>query len=208
MPKPNPALLPRPALFDVTHLAKAPIDGRIERVALERARARRRTRGARSPTRGSSASPRCCAHRPARAVHRPPPRPDAARTVIYDGQRRYLAAKASHELAGSDGYEGLAAGPQPDRAAARPRAERRTRSAASRRRPTSARALSLVDQQEQFARLLGGPRRAARGRPDRRRLRRPRDLAQARAQPPPPARRSPTRSAPASPNARPASRSR
>jgi hypothetical protein len=29
--------------------------------------------------------------------------------LIYDGQHRYLAAKASHELAGSEGYEGLRA---------------------------------------------------------------------------------------------------
>ena len=37
-------------------------------------------------------------------------RPDPAqpRTVIYDGQRRLLAAQASGELAGADGYEGLA----------------------------------------------------------------------------------------------------
>ena len=34
MPKPNPALLPRPALFDVT-IADSPIDRRIERVPLE-----------------------------------------------------------------------------------------------------------------------------------------------------------------------------
>ena len=27
--------------------------------------------------------------------------------LLYDGQRRYLAATASHQLAGSDGYEGL-----------------------------------------------------------------------------------------------------
>ena len=37
-------------------------------------------------------------------------RPDPAqpRTMIYDGQRRLLAAQASGELAGSDGYQGLA----------------------------------------------------------------------------------------------------
>ena len=34
MPKPNPALLPRPALFDVT-VADSPIDRRIERIPLE-----------------------------------------------------------------------------------------------------------------------------------------------------------------------------
>ena len=34
MPQPNPALLPRPALFDVT-IADTPIDRRIERIPLE-----------------------------------------------------------------------------------------------------------------------------------------------------------------------------
>ncbi len=31
----NPALLPSPALFDVTTVAKAPVEGNIERVELE-----------------------------------------------------------------------------------------------------------------------------------------------------------------------------
>jgi hypothetical protein len=31
----NPALLPNPALFDVTTVAKAPVEGSIERVELE-----------------------------------------------------------------------------------------------------------------------------------------------------------------------------
>src|ERR1700694_1958907 len=35
MQTPNPALLPCPALFDVTTVAKSPPDGRIERVALD-----------------------------------------------------------------------------------------------------------------------------------------------------------------------------
>jgi hypothetical protein len=35
MPNPNPALLPSPALFDVTTIAKAPVEGTIERVALK-----------------------------------------------------------------------------------------------------------------------------------------------------------------------------
>ena len=34
--------------------------------------------------------------------------PNQRRTVIYDGQRRLLAAQASGELAGTDGCEGLA----------------------------------------------------------------------------------------------------
>ncbi len=38
--------------------------------------------------------------------HRPDP--DQPTVLLYDGQRRLLAAKASHELAGTDGFEGLA----------------------------------------------------------------------------------------------------
>ena len=34
MQTPNPALLPNPALFDVTTVAKAPVEGSIERVEL------------------------------------------------------------------------------------------------------------------------------------------------------------------------------
>ena len=54
----NPALLPDPALFDVTTVAKAPVEGSIERVELD-ALASPRTRAARSPAKGSSASLAC-----------------------------------------------------------------------------------------------------------------------------------------------------
>ena len=36
------------------------------------------------------------------------PNPDQPTVLLYDGQRRLLAANASHELAGTDGFEGLA----------------------------------------------------------------------------------------------------
>ena len=35
MPNPNPALLPSPALFDVTTVPQAAVEGTIERVALD-----------------------------------------------------------------------------------------------------------------------------------------------------------------------------
>ena len=105
MPKPNPALLPRPALFDVT-IADSPIDRRIERIPLEEielaANARRDIsqegieRLAAMLCRTGQLIP-CIGHRP--SADSP--------VLIYDGQRRYLAATASHELAGTDGYEGL-----------------------------------------------------------------------------------------------------
>jgi hypothetical protein len=105
MPKPNPALLPRPALFDVT-ISDRPIDRRIERIPLEEielaTNARRDIshegieRLAAMLCRTGQLIP-CIGHRPA----------TEGPVLIYDGQRRYLAAKASHELAGSEGYEGL-----------------------------------------------------------------------------------------------------
>ena len=108
MQTPNPALLPNPALFDVTTVAKAPVEGSIERVeleALELAPNARREISREGIERLAGMLMRtgqlvpCIGHRPD---------PAQPRTVIYDGQRRLLAAKASGELAGADGHEGLA----------------------------------------------------------------------------------------------------
>ena len=147
MPKPNPALLPRPALFDVT-IADTPIDRRIERIPLEE------TELAANPRRDISEEGierlaamlcrtgqliPCIGHRPS----------TDGPVLIYDGQRRYLAAKASHELTGSEGYEEL----PPIRSLIvllldhEPNADeiRRIQAQANHREQ-----LSLVDQQEQF----------------------------------------------------------
>src|SRR5436309_4474132 len=147
MPKRNPALLPRPALFDVT-IADAPIDRRIDRIPLEEielaANARRDIsqdgieRLAAMLCRTGQLIP-CIGHRPS----------TDGPVLIYDGQRRYLAATASHELAGTDGYEGL----NPIRSLIvllldhEPSADeiRRIQAQANQRED-----LSLTDQQEQF----------------------------------------------------------
>jgi ParB-like chromosome segregation protein Spo0J len=147
MPKPNPALLPRPALFDVT-IADSTIDRGIERIPLEELElapnARRDIsedgieRLAAMLCRTGQLIP-CIGHRP---------NTDGP-VLIYDGQRRYLAAKASQELAGNDGYEGLS----PIRSLIvllldhEPSADeiRRIQAQANQREQ-----LSLVDQQEQF----------------------------------------------------------
>jgi hypothetical protein len=107
MQTPNPALLPCPALFDVTTVATNPPDGRIERVALDALElapnARREIsregieRLAGMLMRTGQLVP-CIGHRPD---------PAHPRTVIYDGQRRLLAAQASAQLAGTEGYVGL-----------------------------------------------------------------------------------------------------
>ncbi len=108
MQTPNPALQPCPALFDVTTVAKAPVEGNIERVelgALELAPNARREISREGIERLAGMLMRtgqlvpCIGHRPD---------PSHPRTVIYDGQRRLLAAQAGGELAGADGREGLA----------------------------------------------------------------------------------------------------
>jgi ParB-like chromosome segregation protein Spo0J len=147
MPKPNPALLPRPALFDVT-IADSAVDRRIERIPLEQIElalnARREIskegieRLAAMLCRTGQLIP-CIGHRPN----------DDGQVLVYDGQRRYLAAKASHELAGSEGFEAL----HPVRTLIvllldhEPSADeiRRIQAQANQREQ-----LSLVDQQEQY----------------------------------------------------------
>lgn len=107
MQTPNPALLPNPALFDVTSVAKAPIEGCIERVeldSLELAPNARREISSEAIERLAGMLMRtgqlvpCIGHRP--DLGHP-------RTVIYDGQRRLLAALGSAKLAGTEGYENL-----------------------------------------------------------------------------------------------------
>ena len=103
----NPAPLPDPALFDVTTVAKAPVEGSIERVeldALELAPNARREISREGIERLAGMLMRtgqlvpCIGHRPD---------PKQPRTVIYDGQRRLLAAQVSAELADTEGYEHL-----------------------------------------------------------------------------------------------------
>jgi hypothetical protein len=103
----NPVLLPCPALFDVTTVAEAPVEGQIQRIeldALELAPNARREISREGIERLAGMLMRtgqlvpCIGHRPD---------PNQPRTVIYDGQRRLLAAQASPQLAGGEGYEGL-----------------------------------------------------------------------------------------------------
>ena len=186
MPNPNPALLPSPALFDVTTIAKAPVEGTIERVALDHLELAPNPRTRHLRRRHRVARRTADAHRPADPVHRPPPQPQPADGAALRRTAPLLAAKASHELAGTDGFEGLAPvrslivllldhEPTPDEI-------RRIQAQANQREE-----LTLVDQQQQFADCWHARAGLRRRRPDRRGLRRPRHLPQARAQPPPPA---------------------
>ena len=146
---PNTALLPCPALFDVTTVSRAAVDGRIEQTeldALELAPNARREISREGIERLAGMLMRtgqlvpCIGHRPD---------PSKPRTVVYDGQRRLLAAQASAQLAGTPGYEDL----PPVKSLIvllldhEPGAEeiRRIQAQANQRE-----SLSLVDQQEQL----------------------------------------------------------
>ena len=144
------ALAAAPALFDVTTVTKTTQDGVLERVAIEdlQLAPNPRTRICHENIttlagllmRTGQLIP-CIGHRPS---------PNQPAVVLYDGQRRLLAAQASRELADSPGYEGLAAvrslmvllvdhAPTPDEL-------RRIQAQANERE-----ALTLPDQQQQFA---------------------------------------------------------
>ena len=99
MPNPNPALLPSPALFDVTTIAKAPVEGTIERVSLDHLELAPNPRT--HISHDSIQSLAALLMRTGQLIpcigHRPNPNQPAV--LLYDGQRRLLAANASHELA-------------------------------------------------------------------------------------------------------------
>ena len=147
---PNAGLLPTPALFDVTGVAQSTVDGRLERVALEHLQLAPNPRKHTDPD-GVRRLARMLAEtgQLVPCIGRRPDPHDPA-VVLFDGQRRLLAARASHELAGTDGFEALAPihslivvlldhDPTPDEI-------RRIQAQAAAREP-----LTLVDQQRQFA---------------------------------------------------------
>jgi hypothetical protein len=102
------ALLPSPALFDVTAVSAQRAGGTLERVPLEHLELAPNKRRDISPEsiqtlaamlmRTGQLVP-CIGYRP---------RPDEPRVMLCAGQRRLLAARASHELAGTPEFEGLA----------------------------------------------------------------------------------------------------
>jgi hypothetical protein len=101
------ALLPSPALFDLTTIADTRAVGTVERVALEHLELAPNKRRDIDPE-----SIRTLAAMLARTGQLVPCigyRPDAhqAKVVLCAGQRRLLAARASHTLAGAPGFEAL-----------------------------------------------------------------------------------------------------
>jgi hypothetical protein len=107
MPKPTFTLGPAPLLFDVSTLADGELPARIDRVPLEHielAPNPRREIGEEGIDRlakmlcSSGQLVPCIGWRPD---------PDHPKVILCDGQRRYLAAQASHGLAGSEYMQGL-----------------------------------------------------------------------------------------------------
>ncbi|MGH2949855.1 MAG: ParB/RepB/Spo0J family partition protein [Solirubrobacteraceae bacterium] len=103
------ALLPKPALFDVTDTGAQRAAGTLERVALEHIELAANKRRDIAPE-----SIQTLAAMLARTGQLVPcigyrPDPDQPRVVLCAGQRRLLAARASRELAGGPDFEGLAA---------------------------------------------------------------------------------------------------
>ncbi len=100
------ALLPDPALFDVTAVARRAVEGTIERVALGKIELAPNARRVISEDGIARLAQMLC--RSGQLVpcigYRSDP---AGPTVLYDGQRRYLAARKSHELSGTEGFEAL-----------------------------------------------------------------------------------------------------
>ena len=200
----NPALLPSPALFDVTSVAKKSVEGQHRaRVAREielAPNARREIspegidRLAAMLARTGQLVP-CIGHRS--GEHEP--------VVLYDGQRRYLAATQEPRAVRHRGLREPRAGQKPDRAAARPRARARGDPPHPVAGQQRARGPHARRPARTIPRLLAGPRRPGRRGPSRRRLRRPRDQRPQGAEPAPtadpargdphPSRRAPSRRA-------------
>ena len=149
MSTPHPAVLPDPPLFDVTSLAKKGVEGSLERFGLDEIELAANARREISPegidrlatllSRSGQLVP-CIGHRPDRN----------GPVLVYDGQRRYLAAKRSHELVATEEFHGL----QPVQSLIVLLLDHDPGTDEIRRIQALANAreeLSLVDQQQQFA---------------------------------------------------------
>src|SRR4051794_39959364 len=102
------ALLPSPALFDLTTVGDTRAVGAVERVALEHLELAPNKRRDLDPE--SIQTLAAMLARTGQLVPCIGYRPDAdeAKVVLCAGQRRQLAARASHTLAGTPGFDGLA----------------------------------------------------------------------------------------------------
>jgi hypothetical protein len=150
MSKSTLTLYPSPVLFDVSTRDNEQLAARVERVALEHIELATNPRHEISDEGIDRLAKMLCSSGQLVPCIGWRPDPDQPRVILYDGQRRYLAAHTSHRLTGSEMMEGLA---EPVRSLIvllldhEPGADeiRRIQAQANQREQ-----LSLVDQQEQF----------------------------------------------------------
>jgi hypothetical protein len=108
MSKATFTLDPSPVLFDVSTLNGRQLDANIERVAIEHIELAENPRHEISGEGIDRLAKMLCSSGQLVPCIGWRPDPKEPRVLLYDGQRRYLAAQASHGLAGSESMEGLA----------------------------------------------------------------------------------------------------
>jgi hypothetical protein len=108
MSKSTFTLDPSPVLFDVSTLPGEELPARIERVALEHLELATNPRREISDEGIDRLAKMLCSSGQLVPCIGWRPDPDQPGVILYDGQRRYLAAQASHALAGTEYMEGLA----------------------------------------------------------------------------------------------------
>jgi hypothetical protein len=108
MPKSAFTLDPSPLLFDVSTIADGELPARIERVPLEHVELAPNPRREIGEAGIDRLAKMLCSSGQLVPCIGWRPDADQPNVILYDGQRRYLAAQASHSLAGSEYMEGLA----------------------------------------------------------------------------------------------------
>ena len=108
MSKSTFTLDPSPVLFDVSTLPGEELPARIERVALEHLELAANPRREISDEGIDRLAKMLCSSGQLVPCIGWRPDPGEPRVLLFDGQRRYLAAQASHALAGTEYMEGLA----------------------------------------------------------------------------------------------------
>ena len=99
---------PSPVLFDLSTRENGRLSARVERVALEHIELAANPRREISDEGIDRLAKMLCSSGQLVPCIGWRPNPDQPTVILYDGQRRYLAAQASHSLAGSEYTEGLA----------------------------------------------------------------------------------------------------
>jgi hypothetical protein len=108
MSKSTFTLDPSPVLFDVSARENERLAARVERVALEHIELATNPRREISDEGIDRLAKMLCSSGQLVPCIGWRPDPEQPRVILYDGQRRYLAAQTSHDLAGSEHMEGLA----------------------------------------------------------------------------------------------------